>query len=172
MVFVTVLGHVLVKKRKMCHMSKMFKNGARMRSQIWDSPPPFPPKWPQGRPRVSQGRPKSPRDLLLEPQAPPQRTQGTILEPRDPLRALKAHKKAPQELSLVSFWDPGAHFCAQASIFPRCFRKSTIPGLIVMDLRNVTGRLLFCQRGFPDQLVFLSPFSHFPIALITHITHK
>ncbi len=102
----------------------------------------------QGSPK---GAPRAPETSLWSPRPPPNGTQGTILEPRVPLRAPKAHKKAPQELSLVSFWDPGAHFCAQASIFPRCFRKSTIPGLIVVDLRNVTGRLcFFCQRGFPD----------------------
>jgi len=115
-----------------------------MRSQNFPAPPHFPPRWPQGRPMVPQGRPKSPQDPILRP---PRAPKAPFWSPRVALRAPKAHQKAPQELNLVSFWDPWAHFCARASILSTLHFKNGIHGLIFLDVYNVTGCFhVFCCK--------------------------
>ena len=64
--------------------SNLLQNGAQMGALKIHSPPPFPPRWPYGHPRVPQGRPKSSQGHILEPQSPPKGAQGTTLEPQGP----------------------------------------------------------------------------------------
>ncbi len=122
---------------------KWSENVQKMRAQKLDffafwtivtpGSPKGPPRAPQGPPRPHFGGPKG--------------TQGTILEPQGRPQSPKAHQKAPQELNFVSFWDPWAHFCAQASILSTLHFKNGMHGLIYLDVYNVTGCFhVFCCK--------------------------